>query len=75
MSACRNLEVAGSRGRGRPRMTWRARLDGDMKVMGLRPEMAMDREKGRCGIMGRTSDLHKHKITDVERVVLSSGSL
>ena len=23
VSACRNLEVAGSRGRGRPRMTWR----------------------------------------------------
>ena len=22
MSACRNLKVAGSRGRGRPRMTW-----------------------------------------------------
>ena len=35
--ASRNLEVAGSRGRGRPRMTWRARLDGDMKDMGLRP--------------------------------------
>ena len=27
VSACRNLEVAGSKGRGRPRMTWRARLD------------------------------------------------
>ena len=25
--------MAGSRGRGRPRMTWRARLDGDMKDM------------------------------------------
>ena len=40
VSACRNLEVAGSRGRGRPRMIWRARLDGDMKdiiiIMGLR---------------------------------------
>ena len=44
MSACRNLEVADSRGRGRPRMTWRAWLDGDIKDMGLRPEMAMDRE-------------------------------
>ena len=59
VSTCRNLEVTGSRGRGRPRMTWRARLDGDMKDMGLRPEMAMDREKWRCGIMGRTSDPHK----------------
>ena len=42
VSACMNLEVAGSRCRGRPRLTWRTRLDGDM---GLRPEMAMDREK------------------------------
>ena len=40
-------------------MTWRARLDGDMKDMELGPEMAMDREKWRCDIMGRTSDLHK----------------
>ena len=45
VSACRNLEVAGSRGRGNPRISWRARLDGNMKGMGLRPEMAMDREK------------------------------
>ena len=45
VSACRNLEVAGSRDRGRPRMIWRARLDEDMKDMGLKPEMAMDREK------------------------------
>ena len=37
VSACRNLEVAGSRGRGRPRLTWRARLERDMKDMGLRP--------------------------------------
>ena len=33
VSACRNLEVAGSRSKGRPGMTWRARLDGDMKDM------------------------------------------
>ena len=51
VSACRNLQVAGSRGRGRPRMTGRARLDGDMKDVGLRPEMAMDREKWRYGGM------------------------
>ena len=61
VSACRNLEVAGSRGRGRPRMTWRARLNGDMKDMRLRPGMAMDREKWRCGIMGRASDPHKRE--------------
>ena len=33
VSTCRNLEVTGNRGRGRPKMTWRARLDGDMKDM------------------------------------------
>ena len=31
-----------SKGRGRSRMTSRARLDGDMKDMGLRPGMTMD---------------------------------
>ena len=59
VSACRNLKVVGSRGRDRPTMTWRARMDGDMKDMGLRPGMAMDREKWRCGIMRRSSDPHK----------------
>ena len=61
VSACRNLEVAGSRDSGRPRVTWRARLDGDMKVMRLRPGMAINREKWRCGIIGRTCDPHKRE--------------
>ena len=34
VSACRNLEVAGGRGRDGPRMTWRTRLDGDVKGYG-----------------------------------------
>ena len=59
VSACKNLEVMGNRGRSWPKMTLRARLNGDMKDMGLRPEMAMDRKKWRFGIMGRTSDPHK----------------
>ena len=59
VSACRNLKVAGSRGRSRPRVTWRVWLDGKVKDMGLRPGMAMDREKWRCGIIGITSDPHK----------------
>ncbi len=62
VSACKNLEVTGSRGRGRPRMTWTARLDGDMKDMGLRPGMAMDRQKWQSGIMGRTTDPHQRGI-------------
>ena len=45
VSACKNLEVAISRGRSRPRMTWRAQFDRDMKDMGLRPEIAMGREQ------------------------------
>ena len=52
VSACRTVEIASRRGRGKLK---KAHLDGDMKDMGLRPEMAMDREKWRCGIMGRTS--------------------
>ena len=39
MNDCRNLEVAGSRGKGRPRITWRTQLDGVMKDTGLRPGM------------------------------------
>ena len=34
VGACRNLEVTRSRGRGRPKMTWRERLDADMKDRG-----------------------------------------
>ena len=50
-------------------------MAGDMKDRGLRPEMAIDREKWRCGIMGRTSDPHKCRnnsaeTTDVKRVVV-----
>ena len=59
MSSCRNFEVVGSRRKGRPKMTWRMRLDGDMRDGGLRPEMAMDREKWRSAIMWRTSDPHR----------------
>ena len=46
------------------------RLDGDIKDMGLRPGMAMDREKWRCGIMRRTSDLHKRVVVVVVVVLL-----
>jgi len=60
----------GSRGRGRPRMTWRAQLEGDMKDMGLWPEMAMDREKWRCGIMGERVTRISTEMTDVKRVVV-----
>ena len=62
--------MAGSKGRGRPRMTWRARLDGYMKDMGLRPGMAMDREK--CGVASWGERLTRisAEITEVKRVVV-----
>ena len=70
VSACRNLEVAG-RGRGRPRMTWRARLDEDMKDMRLRSEMAMDREKGGVESWGERLTRISAETTDVKRVVVA----
>ena len=70
MSACRNFEVAGSRGRGRPRVTWRARLDGDMKDMGLRPGMAMNREKWSLASWGERLTRISAEIMDVKRVVV-----
>ena len=68
MSTCRNLEVAGSRGRGRPRRTWRARLDGDSKDMGLRPEMATNR--GGVASWGERLTRISAETTDVKRVVV-----
>ena len=70
VSTCRNLEVAGSRGRGRPRMTWRARLDGDMKDMGLRPEMAMDKRSGGVASWGECLTRISAETTDVKKVVV-----
>ena len=51
VSASRNLEVAGCRDSGRPRMTWRVRLDGDIKDMGL---------KARDGIGPRKLEMWHH---------------
>ena len=41
MSACRKVELAGVRCRGRNRKTWRECVDDAMKVLGLRPEWAV----------------------------------
>ena len=38
MSACRKLEVAGVRCKGRNRKTWKECVDDDMKVLGLHSE-------------------------------------
>ena len=52
VSGCRGVEVAGSRGRGRPVTTWQDCISADMARFGLRREMAQDRVKWRSCIVG-----------------------
>ena len=52
VSACRNVTVAGERGRGRGRKTWKECVADDMRRMGLRREDAQDRDVWRSGILG-----------------------
>ena len=73
MSACRNLKVAGSRGRGKPGMTWRPRLDGDMKDMGLRPGWQWTERSGDVASWGEHLTRISAEITDVKRVVVVVG--
>ena len=48
MSACRDMEITGARGRGRGRKTWGECVDGDMHLFHLRREWAQDRWGGRA---------------------------
>ena len=52
MSACREIEVDGSRGHGRGRKTWQECVKDDMKRFGLRREAAQDRAMWRNAIVG-----------------------
>ena len=40
-----NMTVVGTRPRGRPKMRWLDRLKSDMRIYGINPEMATDRER------------------------------
>ena len=40
-----NKTVMGTRPRGRPKMRWLDRLKSDMRIYGINPEMATDRER------------------------------
>jgi hypothetical protein len=51
-STCRNLEVAGNRGRGRSKKTWGECVRQDLKSLGLQKEWAQDRTKWRGLIAG-----------------------
>src|SRR5664279_5384871 len=55
VSACRNIEVEGKRGRGRGRKTWKECVTNDMKKLKLKKEDAQDRAVWRGGILGNRS--------------------
>ena len=44
MIACRKVEMAGTRCRGRNRKSWKECVDDDMEVLGLHPEWAVFRD-------------------------------
>ena len=52
VSACREIEVEGSRGRGRGRKTWQECISEDMRRLGVRREEAQDRAVWRGAILG-----------------------
>ncbi len=52
VSACRDMSVAGERGRGRSRKTWKECIADDMRKMKLRREDAQDHVLWRSGILG-----------------------
>mgnify|MGYP005613852149 FL=1 len=67
VSACREIEVEGSRGRGRGRKSWNECVVEDMKRLRLKREVAQDRAAWRHAITGKPSDSCKRGKTDVKR--------
>src|SRR5664279_486995 len=57
VSACRNIEVEGKRGRGRDRKTWKECVANDLKKLMLKQEDAQDRAVWRNGILGNRPTL------------------
>ena len=56
VSACRKVEVAGARCKGRKRKTWYKCVEDDMKALGLYHEWAVFRDMWRGFISGRMSN-------------------
>ena len=54
--SCRNVVMAGVRGAGRGRKTWRECVKDDMYGHGLHPEWAVFRDMWRGLISGKTSN-------------------
>ena len=57
VSACRNVEVVGLKGRGRGRKTWWECVKHDMDLLGLKRESALNRDLWRNGIWGKRPTL------------------
>ena len=53
VSACRDMEVKGYRGRGKGRKTWGECVDGDMRLLCLKREWAQKRVRWR-GLISAT---------------------
>jgi len=60
VSLCREFKVEGRVGRGRGKKTWKECVKSDMKVRGLVPEMAQDRDLWRRSIHGEPSNPCMH---------------
>ena len=52
VSSCRKYEVEGARGKGRGKKTWGECVKGDMKLLGVKPEWALDRDMWRSSLLG-----------------------
>ena len=57
VSACRNMNVAGNMGRGRPRKRWMEVVEDDLRKWNINRGFAKDRDRWRAQISGKTSDL------------------
>ena len=67
VSACRDVDVAGSKSRGRCKKTWGECVRHDLQSLGLRAECAQDKSMWRSLIGKKPSDPCKHGKMDVKR--------
>ena len=61
ISSIRFHEVVSRRRRGRPRKTWAEVIKEDLKLSGLAPELAVDRDAWRNGVRNHVAVTPAHK--------------